>query len=146
MEKQRRRRDDRRGERVQGQSLMDVTRDGFVRHLALDRWRDLQDMRETLGLDWRAAAQEAGVFPSRGAYAALWVREWRQAVLPAAADADPGRLFAAIEAAMAAALRAEEDQRSVRGDRPLEEDPEYKGFVDGIVEGLLRQAGELESL
>jgi len=125
---------------------MDVTRQAFVRHLALDKWREIEDMRETLGLDWTRAAEEACQFLSRGLYASLWVRQWQSDVLPAAPAGDPGKVFAAIERAVASALRAEEEERRSRGDRPLDEDPEYKAFVDQGVEKLLRQqAGELES-
>lgn len=144
-EKRRRKRGDRRQERVQGQSLMDVTRQAFVRHLALDRWRDIQDMRETLGFDWVRAAQEACQFVTRGPYAPVWVRHWREGALPAAAEGDAGKIFGAIERAIGAALDAEGEERALRGDRPLEEDPEYKAFVDQILENLLRQqAGQLE--
>ena len=135
-----------RQERVQGQSFMDVTRQAFVRHLALDKWREIEDMRETLGFEWARAAEEACQFLSRGPYAPLWVRQWQSDVLPAAPAGDPGKVFAAVERAVAGALRAEEEERRNRGDRPLDEDPEYKAFVDQGIEKLLRQqAGELES-
>ncbi len=140
MEGQRRKRKDRRGDRVEGQSFMDVSRQAFVRHLALDKWREIEDMRETLGFDWGEAVLEAGNFLRRGGYAPLWVRRWQEHVLPQVDKADPGTLFAAIEGAIAAALHDEEGERKLRGDRPLEEDPEYKGFLDGALEKLLRQS------
>lgn len=125
---------------------MDVTRQAFVRHLALDKWREIEDMRETLGFDWARAAEEACQFLSRGLYAPLWVRQWQSDVLPAAPAGDPGKVFAAIERAVAGALLSEEGERKIRGDRPLDEDPEYKAFVDRGIEKLLsQQAGELES-
>jgi hypothetical protein len=143
-EKRGRKRGDRRGERVQGQSMMDVARQAFVRDVALDRWRDIQDLRDTVGLDWARAAQEAGQFLGRGAYSGLWVRQWREAVLPAAAAGNPAEVFAAVERAIVSALAAEEEERRLRRDRPIEEDREFKAFVDRIVESLLRQqAAEL---
>jgi hypothetical protein len=48
-------------------------------------------------------------------------------------------LFAAIEQAVATAVQEEEVERKLRGDRPIEEDPEYKAFVDRNLERLLRQ-------
>ena len=51
-------------------------------------------------------------------------------------------IFAAIEKAVGAALDDEEAERKARGDRPLEEDGEYKAFVDGALERLL-QEGDL---
>ncbi len=144
MEGRRRKRSDRRHDRVQGQSFMDVAREAFVRHLALDKWREIEDMRETLGFDWERALEEAGGFLQRGHYALLWVQKWREQVLPIANQGEPGRLFAAIEEMVATALHEEEGQRKIRGDRPLDEDPDYKAFLDGAVEKLLRQtAAEL---
>ena len=146
MEERRRKRRDRREDRVQGQSFMDVTRQAFVRHLALDKWREIEDLRETLGFDWARAAEEACQFLTRGPYAPLWVRQWQADVLPTAPEGDPGTVFAAIERAVAGALLSEEGERKIRGDRPLDEDPEYKAFVDRGIEKLLsQQAGELES-
>lgn len=125
--------------------FMDAAREAFVRYVALEKWREIEDMRETLGFDWAQAAQEAGQFLGRGAYQPLWVQRWQAEVLPQATGTDAGQLFAAIEKALAAALRDEEEERKIRADRPLDEDPEYKAFIDGALESLFReQAGELE--
>ena len=141
MEGRRRKRGDRRRDRVEGQAFMDAAREHFVRYVALEMWREIGDMRETLGFDWERAVQEAGTFLQRGRYASLWVRTWQERVLPRAQDADPGKLFAAIEGAIATALHEEEAERKLCGDRPLEEDPEYKAFLDTAIEKLLRQTG-----
>jgi len=102
-------------------------------------------MRETLGFNWTRAAQEAGQFLGRGQYQLLWVRRWQEQVVSQATEMDAGRLFVAIETTIAAALRDEEEERRIRGDRPLDEDPEYKGFIDSALENLFKeQAGELE--
>ncbi len=133
--------------RVQGQSFMDVARESFVRYVALEKWRELEDLRETLGLDPERAAREAGQFPGRGAYRALWVGRWAEQVIPQAGDGEPGKLFAAIEAAVAAAVQDEEAARAARGDRPLDEDPEYKAFVDTALGRFLGEAaGGLEPM
>lgn len=146
MEGQRRKRKDRRLDRVQGQSFMDVARQAFVRFLALEKWREIEDMRGTLGFGWEQAAREAGNFVARGPYSPLWLQTWQELVIPCAPDEDAGKLFAAIEGAIAAALRAEEDERKIRGDRPLDEDPEYKAFLDGALERFLREsAAQCES-
>ncbi len=139
-------RGERRHDRVQGQSFMDVTRQAFVRFVSLEKWREIEDLRETLGFDWVKAAQEACQFLARGTYAPLWIQQWRAHVLPAAGQGDPGSLFSAVEQAIAAALQEEEAARKTRGDRPLEEEPEYKGFLDTAVERLAQQsASELGS-
>lgn len=124
---------------------MDAAREAFIRYLALEKWREIEDMRETLGFDWATAAREAARFLSRGPYQPLWVRRWEEQVFPQATGTDPGKLFAAIEESVTAALRDEEEERRTRGDRPLDEDPEYKSFLDASLERLFReQAGELE--
>jgi hypothetical protein len=121
---------------------MDVARQAFVRALALDKWRELEDLRDTLGLDLAAAVREAERFPARGSYEPLWARQWQQHLAPEEAGPDAGRLFAAIERAVAAAVDDEEAERRRRGAPPLDEDPEYKAFVDRTLETLLRQAAE----
>jgi hypothetical protein len=121
---------------------MDVARDAFIRHLALEKWREVEDMRVTLGFDQAQALREAGGFPGRGRYAPIWVRTWREQVLPQGGETDPGRLFAAIEGAIRASLDAEEETRRSSGDRSLEEDREYKAFVDAAFERLLRSAAD----
>lgn len=137
----------RRQGRVQGQSFMDVAREAFVRYVALEKWREVTDLQETLGLDPERAAREAGQFPGRGAYRDLWARRWEEQVVPQAADGNQGKLFAAIEGAIAAALQDEEAARTARGDRALDEDPEYKAFVDAALGRFLAEAaGGLEPI
>jgi hypothetical protein len=132
---------------VEGQSFMDVARESYVRYVALEKWREVKDLRETLGLDAARAAREAGRFPGRGAYGHLWARRWEEQVLPQAAGGEGGRLFAAIEAAVASAVHDEEAARAARGDRPLDEDQEYKAFVDTALGRFLGEAaGGLEPM
>lgn len=137
----------RRDERVTGQSFMDVAREAFVRHLALEKWREMEDLREAAGLGAEEAAREAGRFPGRGAYRGMWERRWEEHVLPLAGAPEAGRRFAAVEAAVAAAVGDEAAERQGRGDRPLDEDPEYKRFVDVALGRFLGEAaGSLEPL
>ncbi len=132
-------------ERVEGMSFMDVAREAFVRHLALDKWRDVEDLREANGFDLPTAVREAGAFPERWPYHDAWRRRWVEHVLPAAAVGDPAAVYAAVEAAVAAALGDEEAERAARGDRPLAEDPQYRRFIDHALGRLAREArGGLE--
>ena len=119
---------------------MDTVRDSFIRWSALEKWRELDDLRTTLGMSLEQALDEAGRFPNRGRYEPLWIAQWKSGVHPATSDA--GAIFAAIEKAVGAALDDEEAERKARGDRPLEEDAEYKAFVDSALERLL-QEGDL---
>jgi hypothetical protein len=135
----RKKRRKRRGERVQGNAFMDTVRGAFIRWMALEKWREVEDLRATLGLDLEQAINEAGQFAGRGHYQRLWVAQWKAEVRPQATGQDSGSVFAAIERAVAAAVREEEAERNLQGDRPLEEDPEYKAFVDRALEKLLRE-------
>ncbi|MGE5304867.1 MAG: hypothetical protein ACM3TN_16270 [Alphaproteobacteria bacterium] len=140
----RQRKGGKRGRR-KSKEFMDAGREAFIRHTALGKWREMEDIRETLGFDWPSAAREAAQFLGRGPYQLLWVRRWQEQVLPQAAESDPGKLFAAVEGAIAAALLDEEKERKNRGDRPLDEEAEYKEFIDASMERLFQeQAGELE--
>lgn len=118
---------------------MDVAREAYVRHAALDRWRDVVDVRETVGLDWAAAAADAGGFAERWPYHEVWRRHWREQVLPAAGTPDAGALFAAVERAVAAAVEEERRLRTERGDRAFEEHPDFKGFLDGAFRRILSE-------
>ena len=118
---------------------MDTVRAAFIRWLALEKWREIEDLRATLGFDLRQAVNEAGQFPGRGRYQRLWVAQWKAEVRPEATGTDSGSVFAAIERATAAAMQDEESERKLQSDHPLEEDPEYKAFVDRNLERLLRQ-------
>ncbi|MBI4561439.1 MAG: hypothetical protein HY724_05290, partial [Candidatus Rokubacteria bacterium] len=68
MEERRKKKGERKRDRAEGKEFMDAAREGFVRYVALEKWREIEDMRETLGFDWARAAKEAGQFPGRGPY------------------------------------------------------------------------------
>ncbi len=135
----RKRKRGRRRERVEGNAFMDTVRPAFIRWLALEKWREIEDLRATLGFDLRQAVDEAAHFPNRGRYQLLWASRWKLEVCPDAAGKDSGSLFAAIERAVATAVQEEEGERKSQGDHPLEEDAEYKAFVDRALESLLRE-------
>ncbi|HXG52937.1 MAG TPA: hypothetical protein VNN77_16180 [candidate division Zixibacteria bacterium] len=129
----------RRGERVSGNAFMDTARAAFVRYLALEKWREVDDLGSAAGLSLDRALEEAGRFPERGAYRSLWEERWRAEVRPERAGEDAGSLFAAIERVVRDAVEAEEAERRQRGDRALDEDPQYKAFIDRVLERLLRE-------
>lgn len=132
----------RRGERVESNAFIDVAREAYARHLALERWRDVEGLREANGFDWPTAAAEAGAFIERWPYQALWVRRWQEQVVPAAAAGDPAAIFAAIEGAVRVALADEEAARAARGHRPLDLDPAFVAFLDQAYGRLERQAAD----
>ena len=118
---------------------MDTVRPAFIRWVALEKWREVEDLRTTLGMDLAQAIDEAGKFPNRGRFQALWITRWKAEVRPEVTGAEPGSLFGAIEKAVAAAVEEEEAERKRRGDPQLDEDPEYKAFVDSALESLLAE-------
>lgn len=120
-------------------SFMDTVRSAFVRWVALEKWREIDDLRTTLGMELEQAVDEAGGFPGRGRYRRCWTARWKAEVRAETIGGDPGSLFAAIEKAVSAALADEEAERKAGGDRPIEEDPEYKAFVDTALERILRE-------
>ena len=131
-----------RRERVEGSSFMDVARQAYTRHLALERWRDLEALREANGCDWPTAVSEMESFPERWPYHEAWARRWREHVVPAASSADASLLFASIEAAVVAALADEDAERAARGDRPLDLDPGYIAFLDSALGKLASQSSD----
>jgi len=123
-------------------SFMDTVRAAFIRWRALEKWREVEDYRETLGMELKRAIEEASRFPARGRYEPLWIAQWKAEVRLETTGNGPGQLFAAIERAVAAALGEEEAQRKAAGDPALDEDPEYKAFVDSALERLLSEGGK----
>jgi hypothetical protein len=134
-----RRKKRRRKGTVEAASFMDTVHAAFIRWLALEKWRELDDLRTTLGMELEQAIGEAGRFPNRERYEPLWIECWKAGVRAEKTGADAGSLFGAIEEAVAAAVEAEAAERKARGDGALEEDREYKSFVDTALERLLRE-------
>lgn len=133
--------------KVKGKEFLDAAREAFIRHLALEKYREMEDLKDTLGFDPVRAAEEACTFLERGPYRGIWRGHWRALVLPAAAATPGAELLPAMERALAAALDEEVTARAARGDRPIDEEPEYKGFIDANMERLHRDAcGEIEQL
>jgi hypothetical protein len=129
----------REGPRVGGDAFMDTVRPAFIRWLALEKWREVEDLRATLNYSLEQALEEVGSFLSRGRYQQIWTSRWKADICREVFGNDAGALFAAIERAVARALDEEVAERKARGDDPLEEDSEYKRFVDTALERLLRE-------
>lgn len=131
--------------RSKSKEFMDAALDAYIRHEALSLWRVFSEARE-LAPDAapQALLSRLGQFDRRGEYAALWNGPWQARVLPAAAG-DDGTVFGALEAAVASAVHDERAARLERGDRPLEDLPDYNAFIDRALDRLLEEAsGEIE--
>jgi len=130
-----------RRERVEGSSFMDVARPAYARHLALERWRDVEALRETNGFDWPTAVGEMAEFPERWPYHGAWTRRWREHVVPAAGAGDAAAIFAAIEAATVAALADEEAGGRFGALHWVAERPDLFGSSAGPASAALNEVG-----
>ncbi len=141
----RRRQGGKRGRR-KSKEFMDAALDAYVRHLALDKWREVSDLQATVGMQMTQAVGEAGTFPERGAYRHIWERYWQHEVVtpPGAATAS---LFGGIEAAVQQALQEEIEARQRCGDVTVEDTRSYQTFVVRALDHLFaEEAGSIEEL
>ena len=142
---ERRRRRGKDGRR-RGKEFMDAAMDAYIRHVALQKWREVTDVQEALGLDAAGAAREVGNFPERGAYRGVWERCWQREVVASIAAPMASR-FGHIEMAVQRALGEEVEARQQCGDTPIEDSSDYKAFLDHTLDRLFEEeAGSLEEL
>lgn len=136
----------RRGGGRRGAHFMDAAMDGYIRDVALHKWRAFQDLAEAHGGDAERAVAEAGTFPEFAPYHRLWEESWRRHVAPGP-SAPGGHLFGRMEAAVREALQAEQAEREMEGDDTIEDTPGYQEFVARAMGQLLEEAsGEIEEM
>lgn len=141
----RRRKGGKRGKR-KGKEFMDAAIDAYVRDLALEKWRQVTDLQESLGIDIAQAVRDAGCFPERGPYRNIWERWWQMEVVAAAA-APASPLLGCIEVAVDGALKEEIIARGQRGDATLEDTLDYKAFLDRALDHLFEEEeGSIEEM
>lgn len=125
---------------------MDAALDAYIRHLALEKWREVTDMHETLGVSLTQAVRDAAKFPERGRYRNIWERWWQTGGVEVAAM-DASSLLGCIETVVKGALREEISAREEQADGPLEETWDYKTFVDRTLDHLFEEEeGSIEEL
>ncbi|GIX46342.1 MAG: hypothetical protein KatS3mg131_0553 [Candidatus Tectimicrobiota bacterium] len=128
----------------QGKEFMDAALDAYIRHLALEKWREVTDLQEALGPEPLQALRAAGDFAPRGPYRAIWERWWQAQVVEGEASAP---LLGRIEAAVRGALHEERQARRQCGDVALEDTRDYKAFLDQALGQLFaEEAGAIEEL
>ena len=137
----------RRGKgRRQGKEFMDAALDAYIRHLALQKWREVTDLQDTTELPIESAIRDCGDFSERGPYRDIWQRWWRTAAVSPGSDPKTS-LFGGIEAAIQGALHEEVEARQHVGDVPIEDGLAYKAFIDHALDHLFEEeAGSLEEL
>ncbi len=141
----RRRKGGKRGKR-KGKEFMDAALDAYIRHLALEKWREVTDLQESLGVDIAQAVRDAGSFPQRGSYRNIWERWWQTQIVAVTAPPD-SPLFGYIEAAVKGALTEEIAARQQQGDRQLEDTRGYKTFLDNALDHLFEEEeGSIEEM
>jgi hypothetical protein len=141
----RRRKGGKRGKQ-KGKEFMDAALDAYIRDLALEKWRQVTDLQESLGVDLAQAVRDAGGFPERDAYRSIWERWWQMEVV-AVASAQASPLFGCIEEAVQGALREEIETRQQQGDATLEDSLDYRTFLDRTLDHLFEEEeGSIEEL
>jgi hypothetical protein len=143
--KDRRRKGGKRGKQ-KGKEFMDAALDAYIRDLALEKWRQVTDMQESLGVDLAQAVRDVGSFPERRAYRKIWERWWQEQVVTVAV-AQTSPLLGCIEVAVRGALREEIETRQQQGDKSLEDTLDYTTFLSRALDHLFEEeAGSIEEL
>ena len=133
-----------RGGKRKGRQFMDAAMDGYIRDMALDRWREVDDLISTRAIDLDEAVTEAGRFAARGPYQPLWEGWWRREVTDHGL-LEPDNLMERIEAAVRGALHEESAGRAEAGQPTVEDTPHYIAFVGRAMNNLLEDSeGEIE--
>jgi hypothetical protein len=141
----RRRKGGKRG-RKKNKEFMDAALDAYIRHLALEKWRGVTDLQESLGVDFEQALRDSGSFPERGLYRDIWERWWQTQVITVTVTADSSPI-GNIEAAVRGALIEEITARQRRGDKQLEDTHHYKTFLDSAMDHLFEEEeGSIEEM
>lgn len=130
----------------EGKEFMDAVQEAYIRYLALERFRDVQGIREVMtGEELKAVLEEVGRFQERGRYREIWEKQWRTYVADKLFLDNEGLIFQAIEQAISVALEEEEAERERKGDASIFDERSFKAFVDYALGQLLTEAaGEIE--
>ena len=120
--------------------FMDAALDAFIRDQSLQKWNEVEGLREGAEINVMQAVKSSSEFLVKGPYRKIWVSWWKQDVI----DHLPGsneHLFAQIENAVRGAVLEEREVRKNRADALLEDSFEYKEFIARQMEHLLFEAG-----
>ena len=120
--------------------FMDAALDAFIRDQSLQKWNEVEGLREGAEINVMQAVKSSSEFLVKGPYRKIWVSWWKQDVI----DHLPGsneHLFAQIENAVRGAVLEEREVRKNKADTLLEDSSEYKEFIARQMEHLLFEAG-----
>ena len=119
---------------------MDAALDAFIRDQSLQKWNEVEGLREGAEINVMQAVKSSSEFLVKGPYRKIWVSWWKQDVI----DHLPGsneHLFGRIENAVRGAVLEERELRKNEADALLEDSLEYKAFIARQMEHLLFEAG-----
>lgn len=135
----RKKRSKKRG-KSKNKEFMDAALNAFIRDQSLQKWNEVEGLREGAEINVMQAVKSSSEFLVKGPYRKIWVSWWKQDVI----DHLPGsneHLFAQIENAVRGAVLEEREVRKNRADALLEDSFEYKEFIARQMEHLLFEAG-----
>ena len=135
----RKKRSKKRG-KSKNKEFMDAALDAFIRDQSLQKWNEVEGLREGAEINVMQAVKSSSEFLVKGPYRKIWVSWWKQDVI----DHLPGsneHLFAQIENAVRGAVLEEREIRKQQQENLLEDSFEYKEFIARQMEHLLFEAG-----
>ena len=135
----RKKRSKKRG-KSKNKEFMDAALDAFIRDQSLQKWNEVEGLREGAEINVMQAVKSSSEFLVKGPYRKIWVSWWKQDVI----DHLPGsneHLFGQIENAVRGAVLEEREVRKNKADTLLEDSFEYKEFIARQMEHLLFEAG-----
>ena len=135
----RKKRSKKRG-KSKNKEFMDAALNAFIRDQSLQKWNEVEGLREGAEINVMQAVKSSSEFLVKGPYRKIWVSWWKQDVI----DHLPGsneHLFAQIENAVRGAVLEEREVRKNQADALLEDSFEYKEFIARQMEHLLFEAG-----
>ncbi len=135
----RKKRSKKRG-KSKNKEFMDAALDAFIRDQSLQKWNEVEGLREGAEINVMQAVKSSSEFLVKGPYRKIWVSWWKQDVI----DHLPGsneHLFGRIENAVRGAVLEERELRKNEADALLEDSLEYKAFIARQMEHLLFEAG-----
>ena len=120
--------------------FMDAALDAFIRDQSLQKWNEVEGLREGAEINVMQAVKSSSEFLVKGPYRNIWKRWWQKEVI----EPEQGRneyLFAQIENAVKGAVLEEREIRKQQQKNLLEDSFEYKEFIARQMEHLLFEAG-----
>ena len=135
----RKKRSKKRG-KSKNKEFMDAALNAFIRDQSLQKWNEVEGLREGAEINVMQAVKSSSEFLVKGPYRKIWVSWWKQDVIDHLPSSNE-HLFAQIENAVRGAVLEEREVRKNRADALLEDSFEYKEFIARQMEHLLFEAG-----